>query len=641
MSKGFTNSIIGGAGEGLYVWKKYSVPPAFSNATSWSDIGGAIASDINGDIDLSTIWNIGDTKDVILTTGETIQLQIAGFNHDTFSDGITAPVTLVMKDCLNTKAQMNSSGDTNAGGYPASAMKTWVNTNIYDKLPSDLKTLVTPVKKKWYTTYNDANSLTEGNYNVWLLSEMEVSGTNTHTIGNGEGSKYDIFTDNASRIKKVNGTADWWWLGSCSKDYSTNFALVSSGGGVGSSGAGSSNGVAAGLCPRGTTPLPPQKLQKTFLSYITSDSIISYPIDGQKGDYWYELVQSNVDWGEVTLTSSTSSIIEVAHNLGEKPKWCGIFPNEKVTDRSPGGSNAKNTESRLINNGAQFVGVYGTSGSPTFSITSATSTDITSSKILFRGVSTNAWATTSDSYGFGTYYWFALGSPKSLLSILSWQQIGDLVLKAEQGTVNLQDYFSVGDTKPVTLTTGETIELQVAGFNHDTFSDGVTAPVTFVMKDCLNTKAQMNSSDTNAGGYPASAMKTWVNTNIYDKLPSDLKTLVTPVKKKWYTTYNDANSLTEGNYNVWLLSEMEVSGTNTYTIGNGEGTKYDVFTDNASRIKEVNGTADWWWLGSCNSAGRYGFVNVRSDGHVGGYDAYYASVSNGVAAGLCIRGGNS
>ena len=70
MSKGLTNSIIGGAGDGLYAWKKYSVVhPTFSTATSWADIGGAIAADINGDIDLSTIWNIGDTKDATLTTG--------------------------------------------------------------------------------------------------------------------------------------------------------------------------------------------------------------------------------------------------------------------------------------------------------------------------------------------------------------------------------------------------------------------------------------------------------------------------------------------------------------------------------------------------------------------------------------------
>lgn len=613
------------AKEGLYVWEKYSVTlPAFSNATSWADIGGAIAADINGDIDLSKHWNIGDTKDVTLTTGETIQLQIAGFNHDTYSDGVTAPVTLVMKDCLNTVRQMNSS-NTNTGGYPASALKTYVETNIYDKLPSDLKTLVAPVKKKWYTTYNDANSLTEGNYNVWLLSEAEVFDRVPYTVGNGEGTKYPIFTDKASRIKKVNGRSSDWWLGSCDRNNSRDFVVVYSAGTVTSYVANSSNGVVAGLCLRGTTPLPPQK---TFLSYITSDSILSYPLNGQKGDYWYELVQSNVDWGEVTLTSNQTAIT-VQHNLGEVPKWAGIFPNEKITSTTPG-NNATKYEIPFTTN---WTGMYVSSGS-TYEFTVARSS-FTNTQIQFNAYS-SSYPFRSSGNGWGTYYWFALGSPKSsLLSILSWQQIGDLVLKAEQGTIDLSDYFSIGDTKPVTLTTGETIELQIAGFNHDTFSDGVTAPVTFIMKDCLNTMAKMNSSDINTGGYPASAMKTWVENNIYNKLPADLKAIVAPVKKKCYTTYNQASSLSEANYNVWLLAEAEVFDSVGQTIGNGEGTKYPIFTDTASRAKKANGSFNSWWLRSASSSHSTNFVCVFPDGYL---NNNFASLNLGVAVGLCIRG---
>ncbi len=364
-----------------------------------------------------------------------------------------------------------------------------------------------------------------------------------------------------------------------------------------------------------------------FLSYITSDSILSYPLDGQKGDYWYELVKANIDCGEITLTNNQESVT-INHSLGEAPLWAGIFPNENATNTYP--TFQSTIGCLLINNGTSFI-TLGGQGNNT---STASSGAVTTTQITFPQYP-SGYPYYASGNGFGTYRWFVVGTGNFLES-LSWQQIGDLVLKAEQGTVNLSDYFSVGDTKPVTLTTGETIELQIAGFNHDTFSDGVTAPVTFVMKDCLNTKAQMNSTAINAGGYPASAMKTYVETNIYDKLPSDLKTLVAPVKKKWYTTYNDANSLTESNYNVWLLSEMEVSGTNTYTIGNGEGTKYDVFTDNASRIKRVNGTADWWWLGSCGRGGSDYFVCVRFDGVV---SFGSASSLQGVCAGLCIRGG--
>ena len=215
----------------------------------------------------------------------------------------------------------------------------------------------------------------------------------------------------------------------------------------------------------------------------------------------------------------------------------------------------------------------------------------------------------------------------------TWAEIKAAV-QAGIGGLDLSEYWSVGDTKSVTLTTNEVIELQIAGFNHDTYSDGVTAPVTLVMKNCLNATAKMNNSDTNSGGYPASAMKTYVETNIYNKLPSDLKAIVAPVKKKCYTTYNSASSLSEANYNVWLLAEAEVFDSVSYTIGNGEGTKYPIFTDNASRVKKVNGSADSWWLRSARSSNSTYFVLVSSGGSVSNY---YASISRGVAVGLCIR----
>jgi hypothetical protein len=229
-----------------------------------------------------------------------------------------------------------------------------------------------------------------------------------------------------------------------------------------------------------------------------------------------------------------------------------------------------------------------------------------------------------------------VGVPVKIVPFASgtWGQIHDMVQAAISGKLILSNYWAVGDIKDVTLTTGEIIQLQIAGFNHDTYSDGVTAPITLVMKNCLNTISKMNSSSINTGGYPASAMKTYVETNIYNKLPSDLKAIVAPVKKKCYTTYNQAGSLSEASYNVWLLAEAEVLDSVSYTIGNGEGTKYPIFTDNASRIKKVNGSADGWWLRSAYSGNSTRFVFVFSDGSA---SHSFAVAGAGVAVGLCIR----
>lgn len=220
---------------------------AFATST-WAEIKAAVQAGING-LDLSEHWAVGDTKSVTLTTNEVIELQIAGFNHDTYSDGVTAPVTLVMKNCLKTTYMMNIASNS-AGGYPASAMRTWVENHIYENLPPGLKAIVAPVKKKCYTINSDANSLSEASYNVWLLAEAEVFDNVTQTIGSGEGIKYPIFTDNTSRIKSSNGGIVNWWLRSAQKTFATNFVLVNSGGIVSYNGASNLYGVAVGLCVR-------------------------------------------------------------------------------------------------------------------------------------------------------------------------------------------------------------------------------------------------------------------------------------------------------------------------------------------------------------------------------------------------------
>lgn len=216
--------------------------------STWANIKAAVQAGIGG-LDLSEYWAVGDTKSVTLTTNEVIELQIAGFNHDTYSDGVTAPVTFVMKNSLNTVWLINDS-NTNSGGYPASAMKTYVEDNIYDKLPSDLKAIVAPVKKKCYTSYMDASSLSEANYNVWLLAEAEVFDSSASTLGDGEGTKYSIFTTDVSRIKKVNNSPHYWWLRSIVRNNSTKFLCVNTDGTIYSYTANSGCGVVVGLCVR-------------------------------------------------------------------------------------------------------------------------------------------------------------------------------------------------------------------------------------------------------------------------------------------------------------------------------------------------------------------------------------------------------
>lgn len=331
-----------------------------------------------------------------------------------------------------------------------------------------------------------------------------------------------------------------------------------------------------------------------LLDYVYSTDSSAYPDGGTQGGYYYKIVRP-----VLTGISITTQPNKTTYAVGGSFDSTGMV----VTATYDTGATKEVT-------GFTFSPqTFSSAGTKTVTI-SYTENDVTKTATLsVTVIQVGAFATST------------------------WAEIKAAVQAGING-LDLSEYWAVGDTKSVTLTTGEVIELQIAGFNHDTYSDGVTAPVTLVMKNCLNTTSKMNSSNTNSGGYPASAMKTWVETNIYNKLPSDLKAIVAPVKKKCYTTYNSASSLSEANYNVWLLAEAEVFDSVSYTIGSGEGTKYPIFTDNASRVKKVNGSADYWWLRSASSSNSAYFVYVFSDGNVI-YD--YASLSRGVAVGLCVR----
>ena len=331
-----------------------------------------------------------------------------------------------------------------------------------------------------------------------------------------------------------------------------------------------------------------------LLDYVYSYNSSTYPEAGTQGGYYYKIVRPTLVSIEITTQPTKTN-----YAAGDS------FDNTGMVVTATYDTGTK----KEITSYTATPSTFSTTGSQTVTI-SYTENGITKTDTLTVNV-------------------IAIGD----FATSSWNAIHTAVQAAIDG-VDLSNHWSIGDTKSVTLTTGEVIELQIADFNHDTYSDGVTAPVTFVMKNCLNAKAPMNSSNTNTGGYPASAMKTYVETNIYEKLPADLKSIVEPVKKKWYTIYSSTSSLSEASYNVWLLSEMEVFGTILYTVGNGEGTKYAIFTDDASRVKKVGSSSNWWWLGSCRSNSSGSFVYVNSSGTVS-YD--YAASAGGVVVGLCIR----
>lgn len=87
------------------------------------------------------------------------------------------------------------------------------------------------------------------------------------------------------------------------------------------------------------------------------------------------------------------------------------------------------------------------------------------------------------------------------LEAASWGLISAV---AEAG--NAASVWSVGAKKTIKLN-GVSYTAQIIGFNHDTKTAGGKAGITFQLVDCLNTTYQMNSSNTNVGGWKSSAMR--------------------------------------------------------------------------------------------------------------------------------------
>ena len=62
----------------------------------------------------------------------------------------------------------------------------------------------------------------------------------------------------------------------------------------------------------------------------------------------------------------------------------------------------------------------------------------------------------------------------------------------------------MGDEKNISVN-GETLTLVIVGFGHDDLASGGKAGITFGLKHLMKDTRQMNSSNTNSGGFTGSA----------------------------------------------------------------------------------------------------------------------------------------
>lgn len=223
--------------------------------------------------------HVGDYIPFTTTNGRTFQAQIAGINtYKGYGDSeVGNHIDFITRELWPDAFQMNqvnfNNGTSNdkqvpwlasngylfvnslAGQVPNSTTKPlemtdvdYTSGGIYFYLPDDLKAVI--IEKRIYaqTRFSDSGILT--NYNsgawvnagkLWLPDEYEVMGARLMTTTGwfcGGYVQYPIFAHSMNRLKRSNGSRDYWWLSSALGGNSTYFVYVNGSGNVGGYNAG-------------------------------------------------------------------------------------------------------------------------------------------------------------------------------------------------------------------------------------------------------------------------------------------------------------------------------------------------------------------------------------------------------------------
>ena len=166
--------------------------------------------------------------------------------------------------------------------------------------------------------------------------------------------------------------------------------------------------------------------------------------------------------------------------------------------------------------------------------------------------------------------------------------------------------------------TYQNLRIVISGFNHYIHCGDTENTKNHILWTFKNVvlQRQMNSSDTNTGGYNASAMKTYLDgvfaLGLGSALGSSdyLYTISRAISKKGSTEWVRNT--------VFLPTEVEVFGVATY--GDDQNAwntniQYPIYRDSSYyRCKKYNGSRAWWWEATPSASNSTTFCNVYING---------------------------
>ena len=215
-----------------------------------------------------------------------------------------------------------------------------------------------------------------------------------------------------------------------------------------------------------------------------------------------------------------------------------------------------------------------------------------------------------------------------------------IVSNVKSGNINA---YNVGDIKNVDLGTYGIHTLRIANTSTPSECSGTgfsQSACGFVLEfaDIIITH-KMNDTNTNVGGWPAASMYTFVNNDIYNAIPSEIKNAIIDTTVVSGHGKSDTENFTSTD-KLYLLAPKEIySDWSTYQSANDTAKdltrtldyykNLGTSTSNRSGVKKKNGTsADYWWFRAASSNTLEGFYTVASTGT---YSNDVAVYTHGVA----------
>ena len=234
-------------------------PVSFAN-DDWATIAAAAKSG-----KYTEYYNVGDTKEVDLGSlgKHTVRIANTSTPAECSQEGFSQTAcgfVLEFADIITTH-NMNPKGEYkgttyeygwNKDGWPASSMRSYLSTDIYNALPSALQSAIIDTKVVSGHGSSDSANFTSTD-KLYLLDAREVYGTSfTSSYNTSKDSERQldyysaqgVTTSNYSgAIKQLNGSNSWWWLRAAYSITSGTFYYVNGNGGWYDSYAGNTRGV--------------------------------------------------------------------------------------------------------------------------------------------------------------------------------------------------------------------------------------------------------------------------------------------------------------------------------------------------------------------------------------------------------------